>query len=124
MAAANAMEVGLGVGIPRIIAGDFNTFDSRLARWRTYDDDTTALRKPANVTEAAWWRTMPLPGSGYADPFADTAWTFVVRPVFRAKLDWIAGMGWPCLRCGVGPFASSDHRPIWVDLGLVDPAGR
>jgi endonuclease/exonuclease/phosphatase (EEP) superfamily protein YafD len=105
----------------RIIAGDLNTFDSRLARLWTRDDDTAALGKPADMTEAAWWRTALLPRTGYIDPFADTAWTFAASPFFRAKLDWIATRGCRCLDWGVGPFASSDHRLIWADLRPLPP---
>lgn len=121
MAAARAMDSGPALRGGRIIAGDFNTFDSRLARLWTRDDARTSLGKPARMTEAAWWRTALLPQTGYADPFADTAWTFSVRPFFRAKLDWIATLGCRCLDCGVGPFASSDHRPVWAELRVLHP---
>lgn len=118
MAAAQAMDTAPPAA--RIIAGDFNTFDSPRARWWTRDDDGTALGKPAKMTEAAWWRSALLPQTGYADPFTDTAWTFAASPFFRAKLDWIATAGCDCLAWGAGPFASSDHRPIWADLQLRD----
>jgi endonuclease/exonuclease/phosphatase family metal-dependent hydrolase len=103
---------------PCVIAGDFNTFDSRVARWHSFDSDTTALGKPREVSETAWWRTKLLPRTGYTDPFPDTAWTFAVPPVFRAKLDWITTNACTVRHFGVGPFSSSDHRPIWIDLEL------
>jgi endonuclease/exonuclease/phosphatase family metal-dependent hydrolase len=121
LAAARAMDTASAAPDTRIIAGDFNTFDSRLARLLTRDDATTALGKPADMTEAAWWHAALLPRTGYADPFSDAAWTFAAGPFFRAKLDWIASVGCQCINCGVGPFASSDHRPIWADLQLQNP---
>jgi endonuclease/exonuclease/phosphatase family metal-dependent hydrolase len=101
-----------------VIAGDFNTFDSRIARLYTFDSKASALGKPSGVSEAAWWRTMLLPRTGYADPFPDTAWTFAVPPVFRAKLDWITAKGCAMRHYSIGPISSSDHRAIWVDLQL------
>jgi endonuclease/exonuclease/phosphatase family metal-dependent hydrolase len=100
----------------RVIAGDFNTFDCRMARLVTPDNDTTALGRPVGVVEAAWWRATLLPSTGYTDPFAPTAWTFRVLPLFRAKLDWITTKGGWVKDLGIGPFACSDHRPVWVDL--------
>jgi endonuclease/exonuclease/phosphatase family metal-dependent hydrolase len=116
LAAVVALEAGVGETLARVIAGDFNTFDSRLARLRTPDNNATALGKPAGVTEAAWWQTALLPRTGYFDPFTDSAWTFAVPPFFRAKLDWITTKGCEIRNFGVGSFSSSDHRPIWVDL--------
>ena len=75
---------------------------------------------PPGISETQWWRSKLLPSTGYADPFPPTAWTFSVTPLFRVKLDWIATHGGSVVDCGVGPFASSDHRPIWIDLKLAD----
>jgi hypothetical protein len=72
------------------------------------------------MTEAVWWRRALLPRTGYSDPFADTSWTFTLPPLFRAKLDWITIKGCGVSNFGIGPFSSSDHRPIWVDLDLLD----
>jgi endonuclease/exonuclease/phosphatase family metal-dependent hydrolase len=118
-AAAEALERrrdSAGIGI---IAGDFNTFDSRLARLRTRDTDATALGRPAGVAEAAWWQTALLPPTGYADPFSPKDWTFRLWPVFRAKLDWIAVRGGAVRDRSVGPPGLSDHRPLWIDLDLA-----
>ena len=98
------------------MAGDFNTFDSRVARLVSPDTDATALGKPARMTEAAWWRSVLLPDSGYLDPFSPTAWTLRIWPFFHAKLDWITQKGGTVRACGVGPRTGSDHRPIWIDL--------
>jgi endonuclease/exonuclease/phosphatase family metal-dependent hydrolase len=106
----------------RVIAGDFNTFDSRTARLVTLDNEATALGRPAGIAEAAWWQHALLPTAGYTDPFAPTAWTFRVLPFFGAKLDWIAVQGGCAGACGVGPFASSDHRPVWLDLQAGRPS--
>jgi len=102
----------------RVIAGDFNTFDCRLARLISSDDDSRALDKPRDLPEAAWWKDWLLPPTGFADPFSPTCWTYQVSPLFRAKLDWLTTNSKQICATGVGPFASSDHRPIWMDLDL------
>ncbi len=99
-----------------IVAGDFNTFDSGLARLVMPDTDVTALGRPSCVTEAAWWKRRLLPLTGFVDPFAADAWTFQIAAVFRAKLDWITLKNGVVRHCGIGSFASSDHRPIWADI--------
>ncbi|HUN40526.1 MAG TPA: endonuclease/exonuclease/phosphatase family protein [Acetobacteraceae bacterium] len=117
MAAATALDPA-GEAVTCVIAGDFNTFDSRLARLLTGDNDASALGMPARMTEARWWRTALLPRTGYVDPFPNSAWTFALTPLFHVKLDWITTKGCVVGGFGVGPFSSSDHRPIWVDLYL------
>jgi endonuclease/exonuclease/phosphatase family metal-dependent hydrolase len=102
-----------GIGVA---AGDFNTLDSRLARLFFPDTDATALGKPGRNTEASWWKTALLPGTGYSDPFSPSDWTLRFSPLFRAKLDWITTRGAAVRRCGVGSLSGPDHRPIWVDL--------
>lgn len=99
-----------------VVAGDFNTFDSAMARLVTPDTDATALGRPKGTSEAVWWKRSLLPATGFADPFPAAAWTFQVKPVFRAKLDWITVRNGTVRDCGSGPFASSDHRPIWADV--------
>lgn len=101
-----------------IIAGDFNTFDSRLARLRSGDTSATALGRPPHVSEAEWWKRRLLPPTGFCDPFDSGAWTFCVPPLFRAKLDWIAIRNGVAYGRGVGAFSSSDHRPIWADMAI------
>jgi endonuclease/exonuclease/phosphatase family metal-dependent hydrolase len=115
-AAARHIEGLCGAGSTRVIAGDFNTFDCRMARIVTPDNDQTALGRPAAVPEAAWWQARLLPTTGYSDPFAPTAWTFSVWPLFRAKLDWIATKNGRVEDRGIGPFSGSDHRLVWLDL--------
>lgn len=99
-----------------VVAGDFNTFDSAVARLVTPDTDATALGRPKGTSEAAWWKRALLPPTGFADPFHVAAWTFRVPAVFRAKLDWITVRNGRVRDCGSGPFSSSDHRPIWADV--------
>jgi endonuclease/exonuclease/phosphatase family metal-dependent hydrolase len=99
-----------------VVAGDFNTFDSAMARLVTPDTDASALGRPKGTGEAAWWKRALLPTTGFVDPFPVAAWTFQVKPVFRAKLDWITVRNGTVRDCGSGPFASSDHRPIWADV--------
>lgn len=111
---------GRAAGATVVVAGDFNTFDSKLARLVTPDTDATALARPDGVTEAEWWKRSLLPLTGFADPFAADAWTFRIPVVFRAKLDWITLKNGTVRHCGVGPFSSSDHRPVWADI--VTPA--
>ena len=99
-----------------VVAGDFNTFDSRLARLAAPEGAATALGKPPGATEAQWWKAHLLPPTGFADPFDASDWTFCVPPFFRAKLDWIAVKGASVLARSRGGFASSDHRPVWCDV--------
>jgi endonuclease/exonuclease/phosphatase family metal-dependent hydrolase len=114
-----AIETRRTTGDVGVIAGDFNTFDSRLARLFTPDTEAAALGKPAGVSEAQWWKSALLPPTGYADPFLPTDSTFAVPPLFRAKLDWITVRDAGVRDYGVGPYSSSDHRPIWIDLDLA-----
>ena len=115
VASVRAVEARRGAAMG-VIAGDFNTFDCRLARFVTPDGKATAHGKPASVTEADWWQGTLLPSIGYADPFTSAEWTFCVPPLFRSKLDWITIKGAEVQSRGIGPFSSSDHRPIWADL--------
>jgi endonuclease/exonuclease/phosphatase family metal-dependent hydrolase len=118
MAAAQAVDARSGETAASVIAGDFNTFDCRLVRLFTPDSDVTALGKPPGITEAAWWKSVLLPPTGYGDPFPDSSWTLAVPPLFRAKLDWITTKGCEVRNFGVCSFSSSDHRPIWIDLQM------
>jgi endonuclease/exonuclease/phosphatase family metal-dependent hydrolase len=102
-----------------IIAGDFNTFDCHLARLRTGDTRATALGRPGGVSEAEWWKRALLPPTGFSDPFDSAAWTFRVPLLFRAKLDWIAIRNGAAHARGIGPFSSSDHRPVWADIEIT-----
>ncbi|HUN41602.1 MAG TPA: endonuclease/exonuclease/phosphatase family protein [Acetobacteraceae bacterium] len=111
---------GRNAAATSIVAGDFNTFDSRLARFRSGDTDATALGRPAGVAEAAWWKRALLPATGFADPFELDAWTFRIPLVFRAKLDWILLKNGGVRDCGIGSFSSSDHRPIWADIEVAN----
>jgi endonuclease/exonuclease/phosphatase family metal-dependent hydrolase len=120
MATVKGMAARRDSPVTSVIAGDFNTFDCRLARLVTKDRDSTALAKPAGVTEAAWWKSELLPRTGFADPFAPTEWTFSLPPLFRAKLDWITTNTQRVQQYGIGPFSSSDHRPIWIDLEIPE----
>jgi endonuclease/exonuclease/phosphatase family metal-dependent hydrolase len=87
-----------------VVAGDFNTFDSELARLVMPDTDATALGRPNGVTEAEWWKRHLLPSTGFVDPFAADAWTFQIPVVFRAKLDWITLRNGTVRNCGIGSF--------------------
>jgi endonuclease/exonuclease/phosphatase family metal-dependent hydrolase len=116
LAAVRAVEIRGGSTGIGVAAGDFNTFDSPLARLRYRDSDATALGKPWHMTEASWWKSALLPGTAYSDPFLPSEWTFRLSPFFRAKLDWITTRGAQVHQCGVGPLSGPDHRPIWVDL--------
>jgi len=101
-----------------VVAGDFNTFDSETARLVMPDTDMTALGRPYGITEAEWWKNNLLPPTGFVDPFTADAWTFRVPFLFRAKLDWITVKNGTIRDCGIGSFASSDHRPLWADMAL------
>jgi endonuclease/exonuclease/phosphatase family metal-dependent hydrolase len=118
-AALDAVEAHAGPDAVRVIAGDLNTFDCSLARRYTRERDAEACGKPAGMIEAEWWKLSLLPPTGYADPFPADAGTFQVTPFFRPKLDWITVRGAAVRAHGIGPFASSDHRPVWADLDLT-----
>ena len=118
MAAVKSLESrGIEDAI-HVIAGDFNTFDNWIARLVSGDTDAMSLGKPPSRREAEWWRDHLLPTTGYRDPFQTTDWTFSATRFFRAKLDWITVRGSRVQDFGIGPFASSDHRPIHVDIDL------
>lgn len=117
-AAVTAVDARCSAPTVSVIAGDFNTFDCRMARLFSRESNATALGRPAGVTEAAWWKLALLPATGYADPFSPAASTFRIPLVFRAKLDWITTKGGVVRDRGTGPFSSSDHRPIWIDLAV------
>jgi endonuclease/exonuclease/phosphatase family metal-dependent hydrolase len=118
LAAARALDERGDTNSTRVVAGDMNTFDSRIARLYSLDTDAVALGKPTWEKEATWWRRALLPKTGYVDPFDTRAWTFRVPPLFRAKLDWITIKNGVVNSFATGPFASSDHRPIWIDIKL------
>lgn len=101
-----------------VVAGDFNTIDSRLSRLVTGDRSSHSPGKPVHLAEAAWWKQTLMPTLGFRDPFSTSAWTFRVPLLFREKLDWIAVKGATVIDRGIGPRGSSDHRPIWTDLLL------
>ncbi|CAN5164222.1 hypothetical protein BH10PSE7_BH10PSE7_10200 [soil metagenome] len=120
-AIARAVEARRNEGSTAVIAGDMNTFDSRLARLITRDRQSSALGKPVDVNEATWWSQNLLPATGFADPFPADAWTFRVPLFLRAKLDWLAIAGAPVTGKGAGAVGASDHRPIWADISIADP---
>jgi vancomycin resistance protein VanJ len=84
---------------PVLVMGDFNTpSESALFRrvWGAYTDAFTA---------AGW-------GWGY---------TFRARRT-AVRIDHIlAGPGWHCERCWVGPYVGSPHHPVLADLILSQP---
>jgi endonuclease/exonuclease/phosphatase (EEP) superfamily protein YafD len=96
-----AVERWLGDPVdPRLIAGDFNLpADSAIFRrhWGRYTDC---------FSTAGW-------GWG---------WTKYTR-WFGARIDHVlAGPGWACPHCVVGPDVGSDHRPLVAELALASPA--
>ena len=107
MAAQEAVAPRCDASTVSVIAGDFNTFNSRLARVFRPESQATALGKPAGTPEAQWWKTTLLPPTGYADAFPPGTWTFTITPFFRAQLDWITTRGGNVRDHGVGAFASS-----------------
>ncbi len=110
------IERRYGNSAVRVIAGDFNTFDSPATRRFRGGGGVTAMGKPRWMAEARWWKTRLLPETGYSDPFDVRDWTFQVTPLFRPKLDWITVKGSRVLDRGIGPLGFSDHRPLWMDL--------
>jgi hypothetical protein len=89
---------------PVLIAGDFNT-------------------PPESAIFRETWR-------GYADAFGAAGWgwgyTFFGGRT-RVRIDHVlAGKGWTCTDCRVGPPVGSPHRPVIADLvwtGETQPIG-
>ena len=81
-AAVRALDVIQETPGTSVIAGDFNTFDCRVARWLSGQGADIALGKPNAAPEAAWWKSALLPRAGYFDPFPADLWTFSVQPFF------------------------------------------
>jgi len=101
-----------------IIAGDFNSLENWITSiTRTYQT-STSLKKPWYLSECRWWKEQLLPVTGYADPFACNNWTYQRLMIYREKLDWIAVCNCQILQQGIGDFNTSDHRPLWVQIGL------
>jgi endonuclease/exonuclease/phosphatase (EEP) superfamily protein YafD len=82
---------------PVLIAGDFNT-----------PTESTVYRE--------WW-------SPYTNAFCSAGWGFgatFFTARNRVRIDHIlAGPGWRCRRCWVGPPVGSPHRPVLADLYLA-----
>jgi endonuclease/exonuclease/phosphatase (EEP) superfamily protein YafD len=89
-----------GVTGPVLVVGDFNT-------------------PPESAIFRRLW-------GSYTDAFGSAGWgwgyTFLGGRT-RVRIDHIlAGPGWSCDRCWVGPFVGSPHRPVLADLTW--PAGE
>jgi endonuclease/exonuclease/phosphatase (EEP) superfamily protein YafD len=87
-------EFGTAVKGPVLLAGDFNT-------------------PPQSAIFRRVW-------GGYTDAFsvAGWGWGYTFRALRTAvRIDHIlAGPGWYCQRCWVGPFVGSPHRPVVAEL--------
>ncbi len=81
-------------GVPVLLAGDFNT-----------------------PPESALFRDV---WGGYADAFAEAGWgwgyTFAGGKTLVRIDHVLAGEGWRCAGCWVGPDVGSPHRPVLADL--------
>lgn len=99
---ANVARAAAAVSGPLLLVGDFNTPpESAIFRrtWARYTDAFTA---------AGW-------GWGY---------TFLGKKV-AVRIDHIlAGPGWHCDRCWVGPNVGSPHRPVLADLTWPSTPGE
>jgi endonuclease/exonuclease/phosphatase (EEP) superfamily protein YafD len=82
-----------------LLAGDFNT-------------------PPESALFSQLW-------GGYTDAFSTAGWGWGYT--FRSwkttvRIDHIlAGPGWSCERCWVGPYVGSPHRPVLADLTYSAP---
>jgi vancomycin resistance protein VanJ len=87
---------------PLVIAGDFNT-------------------PPESTIYRQYW-------SQYTNAFSTAGFGFGATFFTRragVRVDHIlAGPGWSCRRCWVGPPVGSPHRPLIADLWLQGPPGR
>lgn len=104
-----------GEGIPMIIAGDFNTFESRLTRMMGITHKSESAGKPAGMSECEWWKENILPRYGFSDPFSCCEWTRRQGPV-KFKLDWICVRGLKVVDHGLVRTDVSDHDLLWLDF--------
>ena len=101
-----------------VIAGDFNTFENRLTSLLGIGNKLYRLGRPWAVKECAWWKEKLLPRHEYIDPFTCSEWTFKKYQIYKAKLDYILLSNGHAHEQGIGDFNTSDHRPLWVEIGL------
>jgi endonuclease/exonuclease/phosphatase (EEP) superfamily protein YafD len=100
-------------------------------RWRESEDAQGALGGPAASPVLAGDFNLPADSaiyrrywSGYRDAFAEaglgfgyTEWPQVRLLSFGIRIDHVlAGSGWRCRRCWVGPDVGSDHLPLLAEL--------
>ena|ERR1700741_1537807 len=101
-----------------IIAGDFNSLENWITCLTGTYQTSTSLKKPWHVSECCWWKEQLLPQTGYADPFTCNDWTYQRSIIYREKLDWITVRNCQVWQQGIGDFNTSDHRPVWVQIGM------
>jgi endonuclease/exonuclease/phosphatase (EEP) superfamily protein YafD len=88
-----------------------------------------AKRSSAPVVLAGDFNTPPMSAlfrrqwADFVDAFSETGWgwgfTFIARRT-QVRIDYVlAGPGWSCQQCWVGPPVGSPHRPVIADLVLT-----
>ncbi|MBF0548505.1 MAG: hypothetical protein HQM08_29000 [Candidatus Riflebacteria bacterium] len=113
------MEIDFGKSCGIIITGDFNTFDSPMARlFSPRQSVGDSFKKPYWSNECSYWKNVLLSKEVFSDPFSIKDWTFQYTPLFRRKLDWITYRSVQVKRCGVGLLGASDHKPLWADFEI------
>ena len=101
-----------------IIAGDFNSLENWITWLTGTYQKSTSLKKPWYVSECCWWKEQLLPATEYADPFTCNNWTYQRSMIYREKLDWITVRKCHVSQQGIGHFNTSDHRPVWIQIGM------
>jgi endonuclease/exonuclease/phosphatase family metal-dependent hydrolase len=101
-----------------IIAGDFNSRENWIFSVSNTYQKSKSLGKPWYVTECHWWKEYLLPETEFLDPFTCENWTYKRWMIYKEKLDWIAVRNCQILDRDVGGFNTSDHRPLWAQVGL------
>jgi len=101
-----------------ILGGDMNTLDNWLTQITGFSKADRALGKPFYKPESRLWKEKFLPPIGFSDPFKHTDWTVQHSLLYREKLDWLMVKNCRVINHELGPFNTSDHKPIWIDVEI------
>lgn len=101
-----------------VLGGDMNTLDNWLTRIIGYSHADRALGNPFYKPESRLWKEKFLPEVGFSDPFKHTDWTVQHSLLYREKLDWLMVKNCRVIKYGCGPFNTSDHKPLWIDVEI------
>jgi endonuclease/exonuclease/phosphatase (EEP) superfamily protein YafD len=119
---AVARQGELGIAELEVNIARRRTESERLTAWLRDIDGPLLITGDFNTTvESAIFREF---WANYTDAFSAAGWGWGVTQITprrtAARIDHIlAGPGWRCRRCSVGPFVGSEHRPVVADFEWV-----